>query len=164
MRHRPIRVGALAVMLIPVAVAMPADPPRPDPLREHELAIRTVLDSWNDIATALSLIRDAGTAVRHRNTLRDAMIAASNTGKRMAELSQPTTEDDRELCRRVLPLARSVRNRFKRESDRVFAIADLGPETKELAPKLGLIERALDKLIAKGEATGKSDPKLKAVP
>src|SRR5262249_19002154 len=108
MRHALRVATALAVLGMP---AVAAAPPRPDPLREHELAIRSVLDSWNDIATALSLIRDAKTAVGHRNTLRDAMIAASKTGQRMADLSQPTAEDDRELCRRVLPLARSVRKR-----------------------------------------------------
>jgi hypothetical protein len=176
MRHRPIRAAALAVLLMPVAAAMAADPPRPDPLREHELAIRSVLDSWNDIATALSLIRDARTAQRHQNTLRDSLIAASKTGQRMAELPKPSAEDDRVLCRRVLPLARSVRARFKRESDRVLAIADLGRETKELAPKLALVEGALNKLIAKAESSpppsvpasgapaAKSDPKPKAAP
>jgi hypothetical protein len=187
MRHSLIRAAVLNLLLVPLAVASAgagaADAPRPDPLREHELAIRKVLESWNDIATALSLIRDARTAVRHQNTLRDSLIAASQTGKRMAELPRPSAEDDRALCQRVLPLARSVRARFKRESDRVLAIPDLGPETRELAPKLALVEGALDKLIAKAESgpppkpgpaaaaagtsgagAGKSDPKPKATP
>jgi hypothetical protein len=175
MRHRLIREAALAVWLLPVAVAAAADPPPGDPLREHELAIRSVLDSWNDIATALNLIRDARTAATHQNTLRDSLITASKTGKRMAELPRPSAEDDRVLCRRVLPQARSVRARFKQESDRVLAIPNLGPETRELAPKLALVEGALNRLIAKAESgpppapapaapADKSEPKAKATP
>jgi hypothetical protein len=152
--------GAAAVVLLAMAAAAGGadDPPRTDSLREHELAIRGVLDSWNDIATALSLIRDARTATLHQNTLRDALIAASKTGKRMAELPKPSGDDDRVLCQRVLPQARTVRARFKRETDRVLAISGLGRETRELAPKLALVEGALDKLIARAESSPPAKP------
>jgi hypothetical protein len=151
MRLSPISAGALTVILLPAAFIHAADSPRADPLKEHELALRNVLDSWNDIATALSLIRDAPGARKNEDNLQNSLIAASKTGTRMSQLQKPTTEQDRELCKRVLVRAREVRARFKAESERVSAIPDLGPEMKPHMDKMILVGRTLDRIIAKGQ-------------
>jgi hypothetical protein len=151
MRLSLIGAGALTVILLPAAFTCAADSPREDPLKEHELALRNVLDSWNDIATALSLIRDAPGARRNENMLQDSLLEASRTGSKMSQLKKPTKEQDRELCNRVLVRAREVRARLKSESDRVSAIPDLGPEMKPHMDKMILVGRTLDRIIARGQ-------------
>jgi hypothetical protein len=152
MGHSLTGAGAVVVLLLPTALALADDPPRGDPLAQHEKVMREVLESWNDIARALSLIRDAPTAEKQQSVVRKYLITASEVGKQMNTLRPPTKQEDRELCKRVLVRAREVRARLKSESGRVSAIPDLGPEMKPHMDKVILVGRTLDRIIARGES------------
>jgi hypothetical protein len=149
-------LGRCAAILLVLGLVLPStarsdDSPRADPLKEHEATLREVLDSWNDIATALSLIRDAPGAQKNGNVVRETLQSASRTGKKLGLLPRPTPAQDRELCRRVQARAKEVRARVQGQSERVARITELPSQMKEVLDSVALVVKTLDRLILKGE-------------